>query len=225
MIIVSLFDESGNMVRPWAIDGHQCFCFDLQNNGKVETFPSGGKITFLGGDLSEPAAREVIKNLKPGLIFAFPPCTDLAVSGAKHFASKLAKNPHYLRDAMSLVYLAADIANECGEVPYMIENPVSVISSQWRKPDFIFHPWYFGGYLPVNDVHPRFPDILPPRDAYPKKTCLWVGNGFKMPMAVPVTPQKDNPGWAKLGGKSARTKKIRSETPRGFAIAVQTVNS
>lgn len=224
MIIVSLFDESGNMVRPWAEDGHTCYCFDLQNNGTVETFTSGGKITFLGGDLSEPAAREVIKNLKPNIIFAFPPCTDLAVSGAKHFANKAKANPNYRNEAMALVYLAQHIANDCG-CPYMIENPVSVISSEWRKPDFIFHPYYYGGYLPLLDEHPRFPDILPARDAYPKKTCLWVGNGFKMPLAVPVTPQADNPGWLRLGGKSARTKKIRSETPRGFAIAVKAANS
>ncbi len=224
MIIVSLFDESGNMVRPWAEAGHTCFCFDLQNNGQVAKFRSGGSITFLGGDLSEPSATAVIAGLNPDIIFAFPPCTDLAVSGAKHFAAKALANPSYRDEAMSLVYLARDIADACG-CPYMIENPVSVISSEWRKPDIIFHPWYFGGYLPEDDVHPRFSGYLPPRDAYPKKTCLWVGNGFKMPNPNPVQSQKDNPGWAKLGGKSARTKKIRSETPRGFAIAVMEANS
>lgn len=63
------------------------------------------------------------------------------------------------------------------------------------------------------------------RDAYVKKTCLWVGNGFVMPSAAVVTADSgDNPGWAKLGGKSARTKTIRSLTPRGFAKAVYEAN-
>ena len=110
-------------------------------------------------------------------------------------------------------------------MPYMIENPVSVLSSLWRKPDHVFHPCAYGGYLPENDKHPVFPDIIPPRDAYSKKTCLWTGNGFVMPEPNQVLPEGDsNPGWAKLGGKSSRTKMIRSLTPRGFAKAVMLAN-
>ena len=54
---------------------------------------------------------------------------------------------------------------------------------------------------------------------------LWTGNGFVLPQPHPVLPTgDDNPGWAKLGGKSARTKHIRSLTPRGFARAVYLAN-
>lgn len=225
MIVVSLFDESANMVRPWAEAGHVCFCYDLVNSPEHIDFPSGGSITWVRADLWNELYRKQIKALKPDIIFAFPPCTDLAVSGARHFAAKAKTNPNYRKEAMELVLLARDIAEEIG-CPYMIENPVSVISSEWRKPDYIFHPYEYGGYIASKDaMHPRYPDIIPALDAYTKKTCLWTGNGFKMPMKIPVQHIGVNHGWLRLGGKSARTKKIRSETPRGFAIAVRKANS
>ena len=165
------------------------------------------------------------------MIFGFPPCTDLAISGNRWRVAKAEANPNYIAEAMSLVYLARDIGEQYN-VPYMIENPVSVISSEWRHPAHIFQPCDFGGYLPVNDVSP-YPDIIPARDAYTKKTCLWTGNGFVMPEARGVEPVKyqdrnglnySGPAW-KLGGRSLRTKNIRSATPRGFAKAVFLANS
>ena len=63
-------------------------------------------------------------------------------------------------------------------------------------------------------------------DAYPKKTCLWTGNGFTMPWTDPVQPEDGHSRQhLKLGGKSAKTKNIRSATPRGFARAVYEFNS
>lgn len=227
MIVVSLFDESANMVLPWAKAGHECHCFDLQNQDVKVSRPewSGGSITWHHADLHDVAVWEKIMKLRPNILFAFPPCTDLAVSGARHFAAKAAANPDYRREAMALVYVAKSLA-EYLACPYMIENPVSVISSEWRKPDHIFHPFEYGGYVPIPEAdHPRYPGIIPPRDSYTKKTCLWTGNGFKMPKPNPVSHHGVNHGWLKLGGKSARTKKIRSETPRGFAIAVMEANS
>ena len=165
------------------------------------------------------------------MIYAFPPCTDLAVSGARFFATKAAANPSYRAEAMALVYLGRDIGERYG-VTYIIENPISVISSLWRRPDYKFSPYHYGGYLPEDDVSP-YPDIIPARDAYTKKTCLWTGNGFVMPAIRPVDPEKfkdkngnnyAGPHW-KLGGKSLRTKNIRSATPRGFARAVFLANS
>jgi hypothetical protein len=97
----------------------------------------------------------------------------------------------------------------------------------------MFQPCDFGGYLPEDDGGNPYPDIIPARDAYTKKTCLWTGNGFVMPAKRPVEPEKftgknglnfSGPAW-KLGGKSLRTKNIRSATPRGFAKAVFAANS
>jgi len=155
------------------------------------------------------------------IVFGFPPCTDLAVSGAKHFANKLAANPEYRNEAMALVYRVRDIAEALG-VPYYIENPVSVISSEWRKPNFTFHPWQYGGYIPACDAeHPLWPEHIAPRDAYPKRTCLWTGGGFEMPVQMPVEVEDGySRQFKQLGGKSLKTKNIRSATPRGWAEAV-----
>jgi hypothetical protein len=218
-VAVSLFDMTGNMVRPLANMGYECLVFDLQNINHTEECKNNGSIQFISADLLDAKWSDLIKSKCPKIIYSFPPCTDLAVSGALHFASKLAANPEYRAEAMSLVYIGRDIAEFVG-CPYMIENPVSVISSEWRKPDFSFHPYEFGGYLPATDVHPEWPEYILPRDAYPKKTCLWTGNGFEMPSKLPV-PIVDgySSQYLKLGGKSIKTKNIRSATARGFALA------
>jgi len=221
--IVSLFDMTGNMVKPWAEIGYKCHIFDLQNEGLYHADKNGGVIVKHSADLYDNKWLDVIKTLNPAIIFAFPPCTDLAVSGAAHFASKKLANPNYRQEAMNLVYLGRDIAEAIG-CPYMIENPVSVISTEWRKPNFKFHPHEYGGYLPKDDVHPEYPEYILPRDAYPKKTCLWTGNGFEMPSIKSVMDATEAGAYSlqykKLGGKSLKTKNIRSATPRGFAKAV-----
>ena len=104
------------------------------------------------------------------------------------------------------------------------------ISSEWRKPDYIFHPYEYGGYIPIEDKTSPY-DLIPTRDAYTKKTCLWIRNGhdvdFNMPEKRPVelpTDYKYSPQHLKLGGKSLKTKNIRSATPRGFAIAIWQAN-
>lgn len=74
-------------------------------------------------------------------------------------------------------------------------------------------------------MHPLFPEYINARDSYPKLTCLWTGNGFRMPEKKPVFIEKGySKQYSRLGGKSARTKLIRSLTPRGFAIAVNEEN-
>lgn len=65
------------------------------------------------------------------------------------------------------------------------------------------------------------------KDGYTKKTAIWHGNGFIEPKRNPLS---DNEGvmffwgWRWLGGKSAKTKQLRSLTPRGFARAVFMAN-
>lgn len=83
------------------------------------------------------------------LIIAFPPCTDLAVSGARHFAKKRADG----RQQRSIDFFMA-FANAKSE-HIAIENPVGIMSSTWRKPDQIIQPWQFG-------------------HEHQKTTCLWL---------------------------------------------------
>ena len=220
--VISYFDYTGAMVRPWADAGYDCFIFDTQHPRGLTQNGKGHNIHTVGGDLFD--CEMIINN--PKILFSFPPCTDLAVSGASHFKKKAEENPFYLENAMLRVYLGYTDANEWN-IPYMIENPVSVISTIWRKPDHIFHPYEYGGYLSVDDEHPLYPEFIAPRDAYTKKTCLWTGNGFVMPEKRPVElPEgyKYSKQHTQLGGKSLKTKNIRSATPRGFAQAVFQAN-
>lgn len=231
MIIYSMFDGSGLMVQPWAEAGHTCYCFNYDdanhgNYSKHQAKVQHPNIHYINVWIDDGfpfyIARAGID--APDIVFSFPPCDNLAVSGSRHFARKLKENPICQIEAVAAAKAAHHLADVFG-VPYMIENPVSVMSSIWRKPDYIFNPCEYGGYLAEDDSHPFFPDVIPARDAYNKKTCLWTGNGFVMPDKRPVDAHSGaNPGWEKLGGKSARTKMIRSLTPRGFACAVYEEN-
>jgi len=83
------------------------------------------------------------------LLIAHPPCTDLAVSGARHFAAKIADGRQHRALMFVRQLMALPIRKKA------IENPVSIISTAIRKPDQIIHPWQHG--------HPEV-----------KATCLWL---------------------------------------------------
>lgn len=90
------------------------------------------------------------------LMIAHPPCTDLAVSGARHFKNKVVQQTKALEFVRTLM---------SAPIPHIaIENPVSVISSSIRKPDQIIQPWQFG-------------------HGETKATCLWLKN---LPKLVPT---------------------------------------
>ncbi|MCY1539740.1 hypothetical protein D9M68_753410 [compost metagenome] len=72
------------------------------------------------------------------LLIAHPPCTDLAVSGARHFAAKIADGRQGRALDFVRTLMAAPIRFKA------LENPKSVISTQIRKPDQIVQPWMFG---------------------------------------------------------------------------------
>lgn len=223
--VVSLFDESGNALRPWAEAGYECYALDIVNENRTE-WAGLGSINYRFADLTDKASLTWIEGLSPVFIMGFPPCTDLAVCGAKHFPAKKLLNPGFQEEAVALAKVVAEVGTKL-RVPWFLENPVSRLATLWRKPDHYFNPCDFGGYLPEGDIHPRWPQFIVSRDAYKKKTCLWSGNGFTMPAVKPVEPVtinyengvKGSIQFAKLGGKSAKTKQIRSETPRGFALA------
>jgi len=133
------------------------------------------------------------------LMIAHPPCTHLAVSGARHFHRKQVEQA----EALDFVRVLMD-----APIPRIaLENPVSVISSRIRKPDQIIQPYQFG--------HPES-----------KRTCLWLkGLNPLQPTAVMQmrgrwenqTPSGQN----KLGPSPDRWK-IRSKTYPGIAHAMAT---
>lgn len=236
--IISLYDFTGEALRPWAEAGHTCYAYDIQHpiaeEWKIEWFASGGSIHYIYADLHKPETfEELLRDHNDGVAsfgMAFPVCSDMAVSGAAWFKKKALADPDFQTRAVGHAKRCADFFEALG-VPYFIENPVSVLATQWRKPDHSFHPYEYGGYIPDNAAeHPRWPEYIAPFDAYKKKTCLWTGGGFVMPTKVAVDPEAyHGNGYStammKLGGKSQRTKDIRSATPRGFAIAVCEFNS
>jgi len=219
--IISLCDLTGIMAEPWIRNGYDVILVDPQHDGTTWLNEKG---MVLLPKTVEEAIPDLRKVTDCKMVFAFPPCTDLAVSGAAHFESKRSRDVHFQAKALMVVEQCKMVGEMLG-VPYFIENPVSVISSAWRKPDYTFHPYEYGGYLSVNDEHPLYPEYIAPRDAYPKKTCLWVGGGFKMPIPKVVIPVEGySKQHLKLGGRSLKTKNIRSCTPRGFAQATYEAN-
>lgn len=131
------------------------------------------------------------------MMIAFPPCTHLAVSGARWFKDKR-KEQH---EALVFVKMLmnAPIEKIC------IENPVSIISSVIRKPDQIIQPWQFG--------HPET-----------KSTCLWLKNlSSLVPTNIlPPESRRDNltpSGQNKIGPSPDRWK-TRSRTYKGVATAM-----
>ena len=229
--VLSLYDYTGEAVKPWAEAGYHCVCFDIQHSAVMpirEAF-GAGSITYVNADLHSQDTLSKIAVAYMGhaaFLMGFPVCTDMAVSGAAHFASKRDADPLFQHKAASHAIGCALVADALG-VPYMIENPVSVLSTFWRKPNHTFHPWEYGGYIPEDEArHPTWPEYIADRDAYPKKTCIWSGNGFVMPDPIPVDCADGySTQHKKLGGKSMKTKNIRSATPRGFARAVFHSNS
>ena len=96
-------------------------------------------------------ALEAVYGQQWDLLIAHPPCTDLAVSWARHFAAKIADG----RQARALEFVQRLLD---APVPHIaLENPVSIISSKIRKPDFTIQPWQFG--------HGEV-----------KRTCFWTKN-------------------------------------------------
>ena len=126
------------------------------------------------------------------LMIAHPPCTDLAVSGARHFAEKIADGRQ--QRALDFVRLLLDAPIK----RIALENPISVISSKIRKPDQIIQPWQFG-------------------HGETKATCLWLKN---LPALVPtdIVGGREQRIW-KLPPTKDRWK-IRSTTFQGIADAM-----
>jgi len=205
---VSLFDRSGVMLEPWRDAGHTCWQVDIAHTKKG--WPPGDTrqdgINQIQHDLSTPWLPPFDRS-EIVFVAAFPPCDHLAVSGARWFKGKGLRK---LAESVELFATAAEFC-EWADAPYLIENPVSTISTYWRKPDHTFQPWEYAG--------------LEPEDNYNKRTCLWTGGGFVMPDPSPLADggEPDNRIWEMAPGPERAA--LRAETPRGFAVAVHRANS
>lgn len=100
------------------------------------------------------------------LMIAHPPCTHLAVSGARHFEEK--RKSGVQQEALDFVRLLLDAPID----KIALENPVSIISTQIRKPDQIIQPWMFG-------------------HGETKATCLWL-KGLPLLVATDVVEGRED---------------------------------
>lgn len=202
MNVISLFDYTGIMVEPWADAGFDCWIVDIQH--PLYRPKDEGRVHRVRWDLSSqwlpPFDRGQI-----AAVFAFPPCTDVAVSGARHFKTK---GLRALAQSIELLATAQEFCEWSG-APYLIENPVSTFSTYWRKPDHMFHPHEYAGLCEA--------------DNYTKKTCLWTGGGFVMPDSIPGDLMPDDRIHKAAPGPDRAD--FRSATPRGFSRAVFRANS
>lgn len=126
------------------------------------------------------------------MIIAHPSCTHLAVSGARWFKDKQEEQKSAIEFFMQMVNAPAK--RVC------VENPVSIMSTKYRKPDQIIQPWMFG-------------------DPYVKTTCLWLKN---LPLLQPtnIVEGREQKCW-KEPPSPDRWKK-RSRTYPGIADCIAT---
>ena len=125
------------------------------------------------------------------IIIAFPPCTDLAVSGARWFKEKQ-KDGRQRRSIEFFMFFTKL------QVPFCIENPVGIMSSKYRKPDQIIQPWQFG-------------------HGETKATCLWL-NKLQNLKPTNIVEGREQKIW-KMPPSPERAR-LRSVTYSGIAKAM-----
>ncbi|QAX92010.1 site specific DNA methylase [Shigella phage vB_SsoS_008] len=113
-LIWSLFDGSGLAGHELAKQGHKVMCFNfdgLVNYAKYNARVEHPNIEYVNVFIDAAFERDAIAGVygKPDFIMAFPPCTDLAVSGAAHFARKRERDPLFQEKAVATARIAANI--------------------------------------------------------------------------------------------------------------------
>jgi hypothetical protein len=136
MMVLVACEFSGTVRDAFAARGHDAWSCDL--------LPSEREGQHIQGD-----ALRAMHSGRWDMMIAHPPCTHLAVSGSRWFKDKAREQ------AEALDFVRAMLAAPIDRIA--LENPISVISSQIRKPDQIIQPWQFG-------------------HGETKATCLWLKN-------------------------------------------------
>ena len=218
-LILSLCDYSGAWVKPYRDDDYTTVQVDPKLADGGPTIRGYGSNRYLVGMTAKEFLCSTFFDAvrqRWGVhgILAAPPCTDFAGSGARWWPAKDADgrteaSKRIIIDILDIIVKAQPkwwaLENPVGRLPTLFPNELGA-AKMW------FHPCDHG-------------------DAYTKKTGLW-GNFTTFGPSNPVEPvmYTDKNGkrgswhWAKLGGKSARTKELRSNTPAGFAQAFKRAN-
>jgi len=182
MKILIACEESQAVTKEFRKLGHEAYSCDLLecSGGHTEWHLQTDIIPLLSNDWD--------------LIIAFPPCTDLAVSGARWFKEKQADG----RQQASIDFFMCFTQTPCPKVA--IENPIGIMSTHYRKPDQIIQPWQFG-------------------HGETKATCLWL-KGLPKLEPTCIVEGRDQRIWKMPPSKDRA--KLRSKTYPGIAKAIAT---
>ena len=187
MKILIACEFSGTVRRAFAKKGHDVTSCDL--------LPSDDN----SKDHYQGDVFDLLNNNKYDLMIAFPPCTHLAVSGAKHFAKKREDGRQQQGIDFFLQIVNANIPK------IVVENPVGIMSTLFRKPDQIIQPWQFG-------------------DNAQKTTCLWIKDipCLKHTNIVDKGEFYTSPSGKRLPKwySDNKSSKVRSKTFQGIADAM-----
>lgn len=180
MKVLIACEESQEVCKAFRARGHEAYSCDLQECS--------------GGHPEWHLQQNVIPLLseKWDMIIAFPPCTDLAVSGARWFAEKRADG----RQQRSIEFFKLFANADCPKVA--IENPIGIMSREYRKPDQIIQPWMFG-------------------HGETKATCLWL-KGLPKLTPTNIVDGREQRIWKMPPGPERA--KERSKTFPGIAKAM-----
>lgn len=185
MNVLIACEFSGVVREAFRSRGHNAWSCDL--------LPSEQPGQHFQGDVMDALAIEhrcLMSSAPWDLMVAFPPCTHLAVSGARWFKEKQAEQAEAVAFFMAMVN---------APVPRIaIENPIGIMSSRYRKPDQIIQPWQFG-------------------HGETKATCLWLKN---LPRLEPTQVVDGRVGRVHREPPGPDRWKNRSRTYQGIADAM-----
>jgi len=218
-VIVSLCDYSGRWPSEYISQGYTVAQFDLKLGDDCTD------VSRTLSDINEAlltanfegrrfCAPEVDRAYVAGVLAA-PVCTDFSVSGAQYWAKK--DQDGTTAKSLLLVDSCKAIIDACSPDFWAIENPVGRLKT--LRPQLPFVAWFQPHNFALLDASDE--------SRYTKKTGLW--GVLKMPdltthNAEPVRACAQGSWLQKLGGKSERTKELRSMTPLGFAVAFAQAN-
>lgn len=216
MNVLVACEESQRVCIAFRERGHNAFSCDIEpcSGGHPEWHIMQDVIPMLNGRCSFKTMDGIEHSIdgKWDLIIAFPPCTYLTVTGNRWFnvdryGEKAIQRHKDRKDAIDFFMAFANA--DCEKIA--IENPVGIMSSEWRKPNQIINPWQFG-------------------DAFEKKTCLWLKglpeltptNIVEIPPRKKFDSGKTMPSWYAEAWHLPKEEraKLRSKTFPGIAKAM-----
>lgn len=146
-------------------------------------------------------------------VLCAPVCTEFSAAGARHWAAKEAAGNKGLLDGMALVDACLRIVAVHKPKWHVLENPVGRLRDWIGHHKYTFQPFEYAGWLPEGERE---------AEQFSKRTCLW--GDFNIPEKRELPNTIGSKMWLQYGGKSERTKEMRSMTPKGFSAAFFAAN-